>query len=197
VVLGEVSFREQAKVYLQWAKTRDREPIKDISSIEAALNKWILPEIGDLSLGAINNITIKPLVDKMKKSLSARTVNTYVEYIQQVVASLKDGETGEPIHRRKWDSTVMDLPVVNQRQQRRPSLKVQAVNKLVTESKGKEQALYVLLGATGMRLSEALALKPAISSTTGVLSKFVSKLTVTIPVSSTISRRTALIVRLT
>lgn len=197
MVLGEVSFREQAKVYLQWAKTRDREPIKDISSIEAALNKWILPEIGDLSLGAINNITIKPLVDKMKKSLSARTVNTYVEYIQQVVASLKDGETGEPIHRRKWDSTVMDLPVVNQRQQRRPSLKVQAVNKLVTESKGKEQALYVLLGATGMRLSEALALKPAISSTTGVLSKFVSKLTVTIPVSSTISRRTALIVRLT
>lgn len=197
MVLGEVSFREQAKVYLQWAKTRDREPIKDISSIEAALNKWILPEIGDLSLGAINNITIKPLVDKMKKSLSARTVNTYVEYIQQVVASLKDGETGEPIHRRKWDSTVMDLPVVNQRQQRRPSLKVQAVNKLVTEGKGKEQALYVLLGATGMRLSEALALKPAISSTTGVLSKFVSKLTVTIPVSSTISRRTALIVRLT
>lgn len=79
--------------------------------------------------------------------------------IQQVVASLKHGETGEPIHRRKWDSTVMDLPVVNQRQQRRPSLKVQAVNKLVTESKGKEQALYVLLGATGMRISEALALE--------------------------------------
>jgi len=159
VVLGEVSFREQAKVYLQWAKTRDREPIKDISSIEAALNKWILPEIGDLSLGSVNNITIKPLVDKMKKSLSARTVSTYVEYIQQVVASLKDGETGEPIHHRKWDSTVMDLPVVNQRQQRRPSLKVQAVNKLVTESKGQEQALYVLLGATGMRISEALALE--------------------------------------
>jgi hypothetical protein len=45
-------------------------------------------------------------VDKMKKSLSARSVNTYIEYIQQVVASLKDGETGEPIHRRKWDSSV-------------------------------------------------------------------------------------------
>jgi len=159
VVLGEISFRQQSKVYLQWAKTRDREPIKDTSSIESALNKWILPEIGDLSLGAINNITIKPLVEKMKKSLSARTVNTYVEHIQQIVASLKDGETGEPIHHRKWDSTVMDLPVVNQKKQRRPSLKVQAVTKLVAESKGKEQALYVLLGATGMRISEALALE--------------------------------------
>ena len=159
VVLGEISFREQAKVYLRWAQTRDREPIRDTSSIEGALNKWILPEIGDLSLGAVNNITIKPLVDKMKRSLSARTVNTYVEYVQQVVASLKDGETGEPIHRRKWDSTVMDLPLVNQRQQRRPSLKVHAVDKLVAESEGKEQALYVLLGSTGMRISEALALE--------------------------------------
>jgi integrase len=123
------------------------------------LNKWILPSIGDLSLGSVNNITVKPLVDKMKKSLSARSVNTYVEYIQQIVASLKDGETGEPIHRRKWDSSVMDLPLVNSKQQRRPSLKAQAVAQLVRESEGEEQALYVLAAATGMRISEALALE--------------------------------------
>jgi len=159
VVLGGVTVREQANAYLHRAVTRDREPIKDASSVEAALNKWILPAIGDMPLGDVNNITVKPLVDKMKKSLSARTVNTYVEYIQQVVASLKDGETGEPIHRRKWDSAVMDLPLVNSKQQRRPSLKAGAVNQLVRESDGEEQALYVLLGATGMRISEALALE--------------------------------------
>jgi integrase len=159
VVLGEVTFREQAKTYLRWVQTRDREPIKDTSSIEAALNKWILAEIGDLSLGAINNITVKPLVQKMKKSLSARSVNTYVEYVQQIVASLKDGETGEPIHRRKWDSSVMDLPLVNSKEQRRPSLKARAVNQLVQESDCEERALYVLLAATGMRISEALALE--------------------------------------
>jgi len=159
VVLGGVTFREQANAYLHWAVTRDREPIKDASSVEAALNKWILPAIGDIPLGDVNNITVKPLVDKMKKSLSARSVNTYVEYVQQVVGSLRDGETGEPIHRRKWDSSVMDLPLVNSKQQRRPSLKAGAVNQLVRESDGEEQALYVLLGATGMRISEALALE--------------------------------------
>ena len=159
IVLGEATFRDQAKVYLNWAITRDREPIKDASSVEAALNKWILPAIGDMPLANVNNITVKPLVGKMKKSLSARSVNKYVEYIQQVVASVKDGETGEPIHRRKWDSTVMDLPVVNQKEQRRPTLKAKAVNQLVKESEGQEQALYVLLGATGMRISEALALE--------------------------------------
>jgi integrase len=159
VVLGEVSFRDQAKNYVRWATTRDREPIRDSSSIEAALNKWILPAIGDLPLGNVHNITVKPLVTKMKQSLSARTVNKYVEYIEQVVASLKDGKTGEPVHPRKWDAKEMDLPVIKSKEQRRPALKVNAVNKLVSETEGDEQALYVLLAATGMRISEALALE--------------------------------------
>lgn len=159
VVLGEVSFRDQAKTYVRWATTRDREPIKDSSSIEAALNKWILRAVGDLSLGNVHNITVKPLVTKMKKSLSARTVNKYVEYIEQVVASLKDGKTGEPVHPRKWDAKEMDLPIIKSKEQRRPALKLNAVNKLVSESEGDEQALYVLLAATGMRISEALALE--------------------------------------
>jgi integrase len=102
---------------------------------------------------------VKPMVDNMKKSLSARTVNKYVEYIGQIVASLKDGRTGEPIHRRKWDRSVMDLPIVNPKQQRRPALRPGAVDILVSGSTGEEQALYVLLAATGMRISEALALE--------------------------------------
>ena len=159
VVLGEVSFRDQAKTYVRWAITRDREPIRDSSSIEAALNKWILPAIGDLPLGSVHNITVKPLVTKMKKSLSARTVNKYVEYIEQVVASLKDGKTGEPVHPRKWDAKEMDLPVLKSKEQRRPALNLNAVNKLVSESEGHEQSLYVLLAATGMRISEVLALE--------------------------------------
>jgi integrase len=161
VVLGEVNFRDQAKIYLRWAGSRDREPIKNLSSIDAALNKWILPAIGDLPLANVNNVTVKGLlVDKMKKSnLSARTINKYVEYVKQVVASLKDGETGEPIHKRQWNNAVMDLQVVIQKEQRRPSLKANAVTQLVMESEGDEQALYVLLGAAGMRISEALALE--------------------------------------
>jgi hypothetical protein len=45
VVLGEVTFRNQTKAFLHWVQNRDRERIKDTSSIEAALNKWILPEL--------------------------------------------------------------------------------------------------------------------------------------------------------
>lgn len=159
VVLGRVTFRTQAKAYLHWIQNRDRRRIKDPGSVEGALNKWILPAIGDLLLSDVHNLSVKPLVDKMKKSLSARTVNKYVQYIGQVVASLRDGRTGEPVHHRQWNSAVMDLPVVRVKNQRRPTLRLDAINKLVRESEGKEQALYVLLAATGLRISEALALE--------------------------------------
>jgi len=159
VVLGEKTFRDQAKHYLHWVTHRDREPLKDVKSVTAALNKWILPAIGDMPLSNVNNVTVKPLVEEMKKSLSSRSVNKYVEYIRQVVASLKNPDTGEPIHVRKWDSGVMDLPLVNQKQQRRPYLNATSVGQLVQQSSGSEQALYVLLASTGMRISEALALE--------------------------------------
>ena len=45
---------------------------------------------------------VKPLVKKMcAGGLSPRTVNKYVEYVKQVVKSLK-APNGEPIHKRTW-----------------------------------------------------------------------------------------------
>ena len=66
---------------------------------------------------------------------------------------------GEPIHNRKWNSEIMDLPVVEHAEQKRPSLKADPISELVKESNGQEQALYVLLAATGLRVSEALAVE--------------------------------------
>ena len=53
----------------------------------------------------------------------------------------------------------MDLPVVNPKRQRCPALRVEAINPLISKSDGDEQALYVLRAATGLRISEALALE--------------------------------------
>jgi hypothetical protein len=72
-------------------------------TIQGALDKWILPAIGDLPLATVDNLSVKPLIEKMCKSkLSPRTVNKYVEHIKQVVESLR-GPSGEPIHKRTWD----------------------------------------------------------------------------------------------
>jgi integrase len=156
-----VTFRERSKSWLEESQNRKRKPIGSsyAITIQGALDKRLLPVIGDLPLGAVDNLTVKPLVDKMAAAnLTPRTINKYVEFVKQVVASLKD-KNGEPVHKKVWNAETLDLPVVESSKQKRPSLKADPISKLIQQSSDQEQALYVLLAATGMRVSEALALE--------------------------------------
>jgi integrase len=156
-----VTFREQSEIWLKQLQNRKRSPIGEsyAVTIQGALDKWILPAIGDLPLANVDNLSVKPLIDKICKSkLSPRSVNKYLEHIKQVVESLKL-PNGEPVHKRTWDPETMDLPMVHYSEQKRPSLKADVVSNLIQSSSSQEQALYVLLAATGMRVSEALAVE--------------------------------------
>ncbi len=156
-----VTFREQSEIWLKQLQNRKRKPIRQsyAVTIQGALDKWILPAIGEIPLANVDNLSVKPLIEKMSAAgLSPRTVNKYIEHVKQVVESLKS-PNGEPVHNRKWDAETMDLPVVEQAEQKRPSLKADAISKLIQASSGQEQALYVLLAATGLRISEALAVE--------------------------------------
>jgi integrase len=156
-----VTFREQSVVWLRQLQNRKRRPIRNsyAVTIQGALDKWILPAIGSLPLATVDNLSVKPLIEKMASAgLKPRTVNKYMEHVKQVVKSMK-GPNGEPVHNRKWDPETMDLPIVEHAEQKRPSLRANAISELTKQSSGQEQALYVLLAATGMRISEALALE--------------------------------------
>lgn len=156
-----VTFREQSELWLRQSQNRRRKPIGQsyAASIQGALDKWILPAIGKFPLASVDNLSVKPLIEKMvAAALSPRTVNKYIEHVKQVVESLQN-PNGEPIHNRKWNADVMDLPIVESAEQKRPSLKAGTISELVKVSSGQEQALYVLLAATGMRVSEALAVE--------------------------------------
>jgi len=161
VVLGEgVTFREQAKIYLQEASTRNRRPIRNTTSIQGALKRWINPMIGDMTLSMVDNVTLKPVVKKLVKSgLTPETIRKYVEYVKRVISS-KLAPNGEPLYPRVWNPTVMDLPLVVYSKQKRPALKAEGINALIDAAESDEERyLYVLLAATGMRISEALALE--------------------------------------
>jgi integrase len=156
-----VTFREQSETWLERVQNRKRKPIgaSYAVTIQGALDKWILPAIGDLPLANVDNLSVRSLIEKMSAAkLSPRTVNKYMEHVKQVVASLR-GQNGEPVHKRTWDSETMDLPIVEHAEQKRPSLKAGTISELIQGSSGQEQALYVLLAATGLRVSEALAVE--------------------------------------
>ncbi len=90
--------------------------------------------------------------------LKARTVNKYVEYIKQVVKSLK-ARNGEPVYKRTWDAETMDLPIVEVLGAEATCAQSRGHLGTHCRQQGQEQVLYVFLAATGMRISEALALE--------------------------------------
>jgi integrase len=93
------------------------------------------------------------------QGLSPRTCEKYCLYAKQIVDS-KLAPNGEPLYPRVWNNAVIDLPLVVYSKQKRPALKTDGINALIANATpGEMRVLFVLLAATGMRISEALALE--------------------------------------
>jgi integrase len=155
------TFRVQSEVWLNHLRSRNRRPIPESSvpSIRGALNKWLLPTLGSLPLPEVNHTALRGLVEKMSNAkLSAKTISTYIVMAKQIVESLADDD-GQPIVPRKWDNERIDLPVVNKGEQRRATLTAMQIEALVAVcDEPWERMLYILSCASGLRISEALAL---------------------------------------
>lgn len=154
-----VTFRKQAEWWLNHVQHRKRRPIKAATAVGFAsyLRNWINPNIGEVPLSSVNNLVAKGLVTTMTDAgLSPKMCNNVIQVVKMVVASAVN-ENGEAIHSRTWNHEFMDLPEV--RNQRQPSHSSEALTAVVLTSSGREQMLYVLLGASGMRFGEALGLE--------------------------------------
>jgi len=160
VVGTSLTFRDQSKIWLKQATTRKRRPIRQgsVPTIQSALDKWLLPNLGDLAVSDVDNATVKAVVEAMDVvGLSPKSISNYVQIVKSIVASLRNPKNGEPIYHRKWDADFMDMPEI--KGQCQPCLTAAEVTKLIALSQGWERAFYVLLGATGLRISEALAVE--------------------------------------
>ena len=88
--------------------------------------------------------------------LSAKMVNNVIQVVKMVVAS-DVNENGEPVHPRTWNHEFIDLPEV--KDQRQPTFTSEVMKAITTRSEGRERMLYILLGATGIRIGEALGIE--------------------------------------
>ena len=153
------TFRAQAEWWLNHVRTRKRKPIAPATSVgfESYLKKWLYPNLGGLPLSSVNNLAVKGVVTKMMEAgLSPKMVNNVIQVVKMVVASFVK-EDGDKIYPRTWNHEFIDLPEV--KNQRQPTHTSEAITAIAVGSKGREQMLYVLLGATGMRIGEALGIE--------------------------------------
>jgi AraC-like DNA-binding protein len=96
-----ITFKEQSKIWLARSQSRKRKPIRatTVPTIQAALEKWILPELGHLPLSETAKYSpMKALVAKLNAAaLSAQTVNAYFRIAKAIVESAEDVE-GNPLY---------------------------------------------------------------------------------------------------
>jgi integrase len=156
------TFRQQAKWWLEYMRTRKRKPVAS-ATLDAwgdCLRNWLNPELGDVPLESVNNLAVKLLVAKMVATgkLGPKSINNYVQVIKMIVASAVN-ENGEQIHTRKWNHEFIDLPVVEKNKQNAPSISSEIMTGLAAWKKERERALFILCGAAGLRISEALGLE--------------------------------------
>jgi integrase len=156
------TFEEQSKIWLEQSQTRRRKPIRTttVPTILAALDKWILPEIGHLPLYETAKYpTMKALVAKMNAGgLSAQTVNAYFRMAAAVIESAEDAN-GAPLCPRNWDPNKLDLPMVETSKQRRPSITAETMVEFARVKNAKYRMLLILAASTGCRIGELLGLE--------------------------------------
>src|SRR5260370_14284340 len=102
-----VTFEEQSNIWLDQSQSRKRKPIRatTVPTIQAALDKWILPEVGHFPLyDTAKYPAMKALVAKMNAGgLSAQTVNSYFPMAAAVVEPAENAESS-PLYPRHCDA---------------------------------------------------------------------------------------------
>lgn len=155
------TFKEQAQCWLEHLRNRKRKPLAPgtIEDWERILRNWINPTVGDCPVGDVNNGVLKKLVAIMsKKGLSPKSIENYIQVPKMVVASVIDND-GNEVYPRKWNHDFIDMPIVEQSEQNRPSFSSEIMSGLAKYHRPREQMLFVLAGAAGLRIGEALGIE--------------------------------------
>jgi integrase len=130
-----------------------------LESWEGCLDNWINPNIADVALPEVNNAVMRSLFAKMVGGgLSPKTIDTYSQVVKMVVASAVNDE-GEEIYPRKWNHEFIDMPVVEEEKQNTPTFSSDVMTGLARWKKERERMIFVLCGAGGFRVGEALGIE--------------------------------------
>jgi integrase len=156
------TFREQSEFWLSKLAVRKRRPVKPatLAGYRHSLSRWVLPTLGERPLAEVSNGAMRELIEVMTKAgLSAKSIVNHAAVVRLVVASAVSVD-GEELHPRKWNNEFCGLPIVNKARQRRPTVTETELNGITAGVTYRFAVLFSLMAGTGLRIGEALALKP-------------------------------------
>src|ERR1022692_1540620 len=99
------TFRQYALSWLEDCKTRNQHPSKrsTLATRKSALEKHVLPCLGDMPLSSVDNKAMRTLVSALvRKKLSPQSVTNVLSVAKLVKASAVDDE-GNQLYPTKWN----------------------------------------------------------------------------------------------
>ena len=164
-VLG-TTFGQQSETWLSIMRKRKAAP-STLYNWKNCLDTWILPTningalFRDLPLASIKKTVAQELIDQMVAGgLSPKSNQNYFQVVKMVISSCVN-EDGEEIYPRNWKKMGLVIPKVTRKKQRRPCFTVEVMNHLANSLTIKPQMrmLFILCGASGLRVGEALGIR--------------------------------------
>jgi integrase len=160
------TFRCAAERWLRTVKKRDVAP-STVADWERCIDTWLNSTkingtpFGDLPVASIKRTVTQELIDAMVGGgLSPKTISNYFQVVRMVFSSCVD-EDGQELYPRNWRKMGLVIPRVNKREQRRPCFTREVMHHLAKSPtiKRSMRMLFILCGATGLRLGEALGIR--------------------------------------
>jgi len=152
-----ITVASQSLVFLDGLKNRKRNPVKPATlAVWTSYAKKITALVGEVPIESFQNGNMKALITRLcEEELNPRTIHGIVETAKRIIASCVDNNGNERFPRR-WNVEFLDAPPARQ-STFAPSATREAVEQAVQIPK--YGVLFALLGATGLRIGEALALR--------------------------------------
>jgi integrase len=153
-----VTFRKQADEWMVGTLKQDLAP-STLTGWQSYLDVWILPALGDLPLSAIKKTAAQGFIDSMDGKLEPKTIANVWQVVPMVFASATN-EDGDELYPRNWRKMVK-LPKVIKRKQNCPCFTKVVMDYLANSPTIKRimRMLFILCGATGLRIGEALGIR--------------------------------------
>lgn len=160
------TFRQQSAVWLRAVEKRKVAP-STYCGWENSLENWLLPAsilgkpFGEHFLADIKRTVAQELIDHLVGGgLSPKTIKNYFQVVKMIFSSCVN-EDGEELYPRNWNKMGLVMPKVNKKKQRRPCFTCEVMNYLANSPtiKPKMRMLFIICGATGLRIGEALGIR--------------------------------------
>ena len=156
-----ILMRAASENWLNHIETRKRRPLKQntLETMRSWVNYRIVPALGSIEVRKIGVAVLREFIEGLHADhLSPKTQNEIAAVVKAIIGNCKNSEQ-EPLYPRQWNNEDLDLPVVHHTSQRTPIVTAEEIEGAMANSEDRFAVLFALCAGSGLRISEALALR--------------------------------------